>query len=83
MGNNNIKLYSLEEIINENRIAPRYVLMNNYVYDISDIIYKHPGGSTCIINRCYTLEDCYKDFKFHRSRSQNIWKKRLVGKLIN
>lgn len=49
--------------------------MKNYIYDISDIIYNHPGGSQYIIRKYVYLEDCYKYYKFHRPRSRDIWKK--------
>ena len=82
MGNINIKAYSLQEIIDENKKKPHLIIMNNYVYDISDIIYNHPGGSECIIKKCYSLKDTYIDFKFHKLKSKSIWKNKLVGRFI-
>jgi len=46
-----MKIYSREEVLRHNKIGDCWVVINNNVYDLSDFIKKHPGGSDIIESR--------------------------------
>jgi len=45
-------------------------------YDITEFIYKHPGGHRCLIKKNNT--DVTKDYNFHSKNAKKIWEKYLV-----
>jgi cytochrome b involved in lipid metabolism len=81
MGNCNFKRFTLNELIEENKKYPRYILIDNCIYDIQSILNKHPGGFNCLSIRCITLENCKEDYIFHSSVTKKKWNTLLVGKL--
>ena len=83
MGNSSLKKYNINEINEENKNEPRYIIMDKKIYDIKNLIFDHPGGNKCLYNKCSTLEDCKIDFDFHSKLAKTIWNKLLVGILID
>lgn len=65
------------DLIKNNRII---VYRNNYVYDITNLINKHPGGNNCLLKKLGT--NCHKDYEYHRDHAKKIWEKYLIGSNI-
>eukprot|EP00924_Labyrinthula_sp_SR-Ha-C_P005859 maker-scaffold_14-snap-gene-7.21-mRNA-1 protein AED:0.32 eAED:0.32 QI:31/1/1/1/1/1/2/20/221 len=70
------------EIIKQNAHGNVWIFANNFVYNVSDYIHKHPGGPRAIQRRSDSLQDCAIDFKFHSPTAKKVWNSLTVGKLI-
>ena len=46
-----MKIYSREEVLKHNKTGDCWVIINNEVYDVSEFIKRHPGGSDIIESR--------------------------------
>ena len=71
---NYISPNEIEELINRKRLI---VYRKSYIYDITDLLKSHPGGSSSLIKR--QLQDCQNDYKFHSKIAKKCWKKYLIG----
>ena len=78
--NNKNKYYSKEDINNINNTT-RYklIIVNNKIYDISELIDIHPGGKDCLLKKIG--QDCTRDLNFHTNKTKKLLKKLYVGKL--
>lgn len=66
----------------QNLLGFSYLIANGKVYDVSDFIRQHPGGSGSIIKRIKNGTDCSVDFRFHSKQAKHLWERYLIGKLI-
>ena len=57
--------FTLQEIQLHNHINDCWLIINNNVYDVTEMIATHPGGIMTIINK--SGQDCSQDFFFHSS----------------
>lgn len=71
---NYISPNEIKELINRKRLI---VYRKSYVYDITDLLKSHPGGSSSLLKR--KLQNCEIDYKFHSKIAKNSWKKYLIG----
>lgn len=46
-----MQIYSREEVLRHNKIGDCWIIINNDVYDVSEFIKRHPGGSEIIESR--------------------------------
>ena len=49
--------------------SPKLIYANGKIYDISELIKKHPGGENCLIKK--VGKDCSKDYNFHSKKGKN------------
>jgi cytochrome b involved in lipid metabolism len=54
-----------------------WIVANNNVYDITELLDIHPGGKQCLIN--HIKKDCTIDYNFHSKDSKKEWKKYKIG----
>ena len=66
-------------INNENKCI---IYSNKTVYDITNYVDQHPGGSKCLWKKCIERADCSVDFNFHGIKGKKMWKKYKIGKLV-
>jgi len=64
----------ISELLNKDRII---IYRKHYVYDITSLIKKHPGGEICLFKK--NNSQCEDDFEFHHESSRKKWKKYLIG----
>ena len=55
------------------------IFVKKKVYDITDFINKHPGGSNSLLNK--VGEDCAVDFNYHSKNGKKLWDKYKIGYL--
>ena len=68
---------SPQEIKDLNKNGRLIVFRKSFVYDITDLLKYHPGGSSSLMKR--KLTDCEKDYSFHSKDGKKSWKKYLIG----
>jgi fatty acid desaturase len=61
LSNTNIKRYSRSEVLLHNKKESCWIIIENEVYDLTDFIKEHPGGSNIILSRAG--EDATSYFK--------------------
>ena len=44
-----METYTIDEVNEHNTIASCWIIINNEVYDITDFLNKHPGGSSILL----------------------------------
>ena len=64
----------ISDLLKSKRII---IYRKHYVYDITDLIKKHPGGNQCLLNR--TNSQCQYDYEFHSKSAKNKWKNYIIG----
>jgi cytochrome b involved in lipid metabolism len=64
----------ISELLKNGRII---VYRKHYIYDITNLIKKHPGGSKCLLDRVNS--QCQQDYEFHNKLAKNRWKNYLIG----
>ena len=79
----NVKYYTEDDINiminNENRCI---IVSNKNVYDVTNFVDEHPGGSNCLWKKCKERADCSIDFNFHGKKGQKLWGKFKIGQLV-
>ncbi len=75
--------FTIDQINAQNKIKPKYILIDDKIYDISSILDNHPGGYYTLWYRCELLCDCKEDFFYHSNKSQKKWEKLFVGKITD
>ena len=66
----NIKRYSRSEVLLHNKKESCWIIIENEVYDLTDFIKKHPGGSNIILSRAG--EDATSYFKMKHGLSDAV-----------
>ena len=70
-------IYSFDEIKRHCKIDDCWIIIHNKVYDVSNYINNHPGGSNLILNKGGF--DCTIDYKFHSKKAQKLITKFHIG----
>jgi cytochrome b involved in lipid metabolism len=83
MGNSNKKYYTLEEVKKHDTIDSSWLICGNKIYNVTNYISIHPGGSNSIFQFTGTDIDCKKHYKFHSNFAKHEWDKMLIGYLKN
>ena len=55
------------------------IFVKKAVYDVTEFIEKHPGGSNALLNKIG--EDCTVDFNYHSKNGRKLWDKYKIGYL--
>ena len=75
--NSNLEEYTIEEVQKHNNSESAWIIIHNYVYDITQWGYDHPGGSDKIFEK--TGCDVSKAFDiYHRHTA-----KRTINKILD
>ena len=77
-----LPIYTLEEVSKHDKEDDCWVIIENKVYNVTNWLPKHPGGSSLILN--LGGRDCTDEFKtFHLTPNYKRIKPFLIGKLID
>ena len=55
------------------------IIANSNVYNITEYIDSHPGGSKCLWEKSRNFTDCSSDFYFHGKSAKKQWNKYKIG----
>ena len=55
------------------------IFVEKIVYDVTDFINKHPGGSNALLNEIG--EECTVYFNYHSKTGRKLWDKYKIGYL--
>jgi cytochrome b involved in lipid metabolism len=59
-----------------------WIVAGQDIYDVTEYMNIHPGGSTSLLKKSGGLVDCTRDLNFHSKRGQKLWQQYHVGKVI-
>ena len=74
-----MRIFSLCEIVKHQSENDCWIIANNYVYDVTNFLDRHPGGKNAILYK--SGQDVTFDYNFHSNKE--IWKKYSIGKIGN
>lgn len=70
-----------EEVRRHNTRSSLWIISGGSVYDVTDILYSHPGGDLALLRRGGSGKDCASDFEFHSRHARSQWEARKVGEV--
>lgn len=73
--------YTMCQVRRHGHESSAWLVAGDYIYDATEYIAKHPGGSTSILKKSGGAADCTEDFHFHSKSGQRLWEKYKVGRV--
>jgi hypothetical protein len=73
--------FSRAEVANHGSRDSLWLVAGTKVYDVTQFVDQHPGGTGSLTKRAGGCTDCTRDFGFHSSRAQALWKSFYIGEL--
>lgn len=81
LGVGTLPSYTLCQVRRHNHAHSAWLVCGDDIYDATEYMNQHPGGTYSILRKAGGVEDCSKDLMFHSRNGRKIWKKYLIGKL--
>ena len=78
-----MSFFDIKEINRHNKEDSCWIICNKKVYDITELIEKHPGGKSCLLKKGGGNIDCLKDYNFHSKKGKKEWEKYFIGNIKN
>ena len=73
---------TMEEVKKHNTKDDLWMVYNGYVYDLTQYVFRHPGGSNCFLNP--NSKDMTRAYKaIHPGVDISIYEKLKIGKLVS
>lgn len=72
---------SAEEIRKHNNSRSLWIIAGNSVYDLTEILAIHPGGTAAIAACGGGRKDCEVDLFFHSPGGRDMWNKQKIGEI--
>ena len=86
-GGNSIKKYSIDNISKHNKSTDFWCYYGNNVYNLTEFVKNHPGGSIILKSAVKDLEEVWSEFgyEWHNNNKNvmNILKKYKIGELLD
>ncbi len=73
--------YTMCQIRRHGHEASAWLVAGDWIYDATQYILRHPGGSSSILKKSGGATDCTEDFHFHSKVGQRLWEKYKVGRV--
>jgi cytochrome b involved in lipid metabolism len=70
------------ELKRHNNIHSAWIRCGNVIYDATDHVANHPGGSSSILRKAGGVKDCTRDMNFHSAQAVQMMKKSKIGVLV-
>ena len=86
LNGNHVNLFTSDEVSMHDTAEDCWVIHDDFVYNVTDFIEKHPGGAELILNYAgKDISDLFDDVNFHKhsSAAHNMLRDYRVGKLKN
>lgn len=74
-----VKVYTWKDVQEHSTMNNCWVVVNEKVYDVTEFIKEHPGGSEAILKHAAT--DVTEDYEMHSKDAQTRWKTLQIGQL--
>jgi cytochrome b involved in lipid metabolism len=74
--------YTMCEIRRHNTTESAWIVAGNDIYDVTEYMNIHPGGSTSLLKKSGGVVDCSRDLHFHSKKGQKLWQKYYIGKVV-
>jgi uncharacterized protein with NAD-binding domain and iron-sulfur cluster len=85
-GGNSIKKYSIDDISKHNKSTDFWCYYRNNVYNLTEFVKNHPGGSIILKSAGKDLEEVWSEFGFewhnNNKNVMNILKQYKIGELV-
>lgn len=73
--------YTRCQVRRHNHEGSAWIVAGNNIYDVTESMHHHPGGTECLLRRAGGARDCTRDFEFHSARARKHLNRLLIGKL--
>lgn len=73
--------YTRCQVRRHNHEGSAWIVAGENIYDVTESMHHHPGGTECLLRRAGGARDCTRDFEFHSARAMKQVNRLLVGKL--
>ena len=71
--------YTAEEVSRHRALGDLWLVVHGKVYDATEWVEMHPGGSAALLRRGGL--DASQDFDFHTKRARGLWEATCIGRL--
>ena len=75
------KSYTMCQVRRHNSSNSAWIVSGNNVYDVTDYVKYHPGGTESILKRAGGAQDCSIDMEFHSKGARRMLSKLKIGVL--
>jgi cytochrome b involved in lipid metabolism len=69
------------QVRRHNHAESCWLVAGDTIYDATNYVAIHPGGTDSILRKAGGATDCTRDMQFHSKASKQMWKKYKVGQL--
>lgn len=76
-----VPYYTRCQVRRHNHEGSAWIVAGDNIYDVTESMHNHPGGTECLLRRAGGARDCTRDFEFHSQRAMKQVNRLLVGKL--
>lgn len=77
------KKYTMCQIRRHDTEESCWLVVGSSIYDASNYIKSHPGGSYSILRKGGGVEDCTEDLMFHSKTGRQAWKRLRIGEVCS
>jgi len=73
---------SWDEIQQHDSKESLWIVAGNDVYDVTNFLQSHPGGTSALLRRGGGARDCTEDYHFHSRSGRKQWAQYKIGILL-
>lgn len=74
--------FTMCQVRQHNTLESAWLVAGDAIYDATEYMGQHPGGTTSILKKAGGLVDCTQDLYFHSKSGRQMWEKYKVGRLV-
>lgn len=73
--------FTAEEVRLHNTAHSLWIISDCSVYDVTEMLETHPGGSAAVQRYAGGVKDCLVDFFFHSACARKLWESHKIGEI--